>query len=123
VALYRDGQKERADTMLKRSLALNPDFEPVLMYLGNIAAFEGEKEKAEWYYQSLISKNRKYFEAYIELSKLISDYDTVKARMLLINCLKINPKYRPAVVALADTYRKTDPDIAAKYDEMAKNLK
>lgn len=123
VALFRVGQKERADSMLKASLELNPDFEPALMYLGNIAAFNGESEKAEKYYEALISKNRKYFEAYVELSKLVIKRDLVKARSLLKKCLEINTKYKPAIVALADTYRNTDPEIAGKYDELANTLK
>ncbi len=49
--------------------------------------------------------------------------DVGKARTLLRECLSINPEYKPAITGLADTYRKTDPEIAKKYDEMAANIK
>jgi hypothetical protein len=31
----------------------------------------------------------------------------------------MNPKFKPAIIAMADTYRKTNPDVAKKYDELA----
>jgi hypothetical protein len=34
----------------------------------------------------------------------------------------MNPGYRPAIVALADTYRQSDPDIARKYDDLANTI-
>jgi tetratricopeptide (TPR) repeat protein len=123
VALYSDGQELKADSMLKKSLELNPGFEPALMYLGNIAAFKGKKDKAAGYYETLISGNRKYFEAYVELAKLLKEKDLMRARSLLEKCLSINPKYKPAVVELADTYMESDPEVAKKYYELAKTLK
>jgi tetratricopeptide (TPR) repeat protein len=70
VALNRTGEWERADSVLNICLKLNPGFEPALMYLGNIAAKEGDKEKAKGYYRKLISVNRKYYEAYKALDKI-----------------------------------------------------
>jgi Tfp pilus assembly protein PilF len=49
--------------------------------------------------------------------------DVDKARKLLRKCLSINPKYKPAITGLADTYRLTDPEIAKKYDEIAATIK
>jgi hypothetical protein len=49
--------------------------------------------------------------------------DVMKARSLLRTCLDMNPRYKPAISALADTYRKTNPDIARKYDELARTIK
>jgi hypothetical protein len=34
----------------------------------------------------------------------------------------MNPRYKPAIVALADTYRESDPEIAKKYDELANSV-
>jgi tetratricopeptide (TPR) repeat protein len=122
-ALYNSGEYQQADSVLKKGLELNPDFELILMYLGNIAKSLDKKDEAIGYFERLISVNRKYFGAYVELSGLYAERDLQKARQLLRSCLTVNPKYRPAVTALADTYRKTDPDIARKYDDFAATLK
>ncbi len=121
-ALYNDGQYQKADSVLKRGLELNPDFEPILMYLGNIARSQNKTGDAVKYYERLIGVNRKYFAAYVSLSELLIPGNIMKARSLLRTCLDMNPKYKPAITALADTYRKTDPDIARKYDELAKSI-
>jgi tetratricopeptide (TPR) repeat protein len=121
-ALYRDGQFERADSALKIGLVLNPASDLILMYMGNIAKEENKHEKAIEYYEKIISSNRKYFEAYVELSGLLVGTDIIRARQLLRTCLTLNPKYKPAVTALADTYRKSDPEIAKKYDEWARSI-
>lgn len=118
-ALYKAGRFQKADSMLRKGLELNPDFEPILMYLGNIARTENKTEEAIEYYDKLIRLNRKYFEAYVAESELLIDRDLIRARSLLRTCLNISPYYKPAISALADTYRKTDPDIAKKYDELA----
>jgi hypothetical protein len=70
VALNRTGEKERADSALKECLKINPDFEPALMYLGNLAVKAGDNEIAKQYYKKLISVNRKYYEAHEALAKI-----------------------------------------------------
>jgi tetratricopeptide (TPR) repeat protein len=122
-ALYSDGQYQKADSVLKAGLEINPEFEPILMYLGNIAAFQKKTDLALEYYDGLIKVNRKYFQAYVESARLIADNDVRKARELLRSCLRINPKYKPAIIGLADTYRKTDPDIAKRYDKLAATIR
>ncbi len=122
-ALCNDGQCEKADSVLKKGLEINPDFEPILMYLGNIAKWQKKDDEAIRYYERLIRANRKYFEAYVSLAGLLMDDNASKARKLLMTCLDMNPRYKPAIKALADTYRKTDPDIARKYDELAGTIK
>ena len=122
-ALYNDGQYQKADSVLKKGLEINPDFEPILMYLGNIARVRNNPDEAIRYYERLIAINRKYFEAYVGLSELLAEKDVIKARALLRTCLRINPQFKPAVIALADTYRKSNPDIAKKYDEIANEIK
>lgn len=121
-ALYTGGLFQKADSSLKKSLELNPDFELALMYLGNIARSENKPDEAVLYYGKVIKANRKYFEAYVALAEILSDRDKAKTRDLLRSCLKINPGYKPAIVALADTYRDSDPEIASKYDELANSI-
>lgn len=122
-ALYDAGMHREADSALKRGLTLNPGFEPVLMYLGNIARSEKRKDDAVFYYEKVIRANRKYFEAYVGLAEFLAEKNVTRARELLRTCLEMDPGFKPAVVALADTYRSTNPDIAKKYDELAEKLK
>jgi tetratricopeptide (TPR) repeat protein len=122
-AFLNSGQFEKADSLLKRGLALNPDFEPILMYQGNIARAQGRKDEAIKYYEKLINLNRKYFEAYVFLAELLKDKDVERTRDLLRTCLRMNPGYKAAIIAMADTYRISNPDIAKKYDDLAAGIK
>ena len=121
-ALYNDGQYLKADSVLKRGLEINPDFEPILMYLGNIARAQNKPDEAIRYYERVIGANRKYFEAYVGLSELLISSDVTRARELLRTCLTMSPRYKPAIIALADTYRNSDPEIAKKYDDLANTI-
>jgi hypothetical protein len=122
-ALYNEGLYRQADSALKKGLELNPDFEPILMYQGNIAVFRKDTVEAINYYKSVIKANRKYFQAYVEAARLLTGTDIDKARVMLKDCLSIYPGYKPAITALADTYRTTNPEIARKYDEIASTIK
>jgi tetratricopeptide (TPR) repeat protein len=122
-ALYNDGQYQKADSLLKVGLNLNPDFEPILMYQGNIARSQNKTGEAIRYYERVIKANRKYFEAYVGLSELLTSSDIIRARSLLKTCLTMSPRYKPAIIALADTYRKSNPDVAKKYDVLANSIK
>jgi hypothetical protein len=51
------------------------------------------------------------------------DKDIGRARSLLKTCLTLNPSYKPAVLSLADSYQKSDPVVARKYDELANSIK
>ena len=59
----------------------------------------------------------------LDLPELLIESDLMRARTLLRTCLTMSPGYKPAIIALADTYRKSDPDIAKKYDELANTIK
>ncbi|MEI6047615.1 MAG: hypothetical protein WCS03_01840 [Bacteroidota bacterium] len=122
-ALYNDQQYQKADSVLKKGLEINPDFEMILMYLGNIARYQNKTDEAIKYYERVIETNRKYFEAYVGLSGLLIDSDIMRAHTLLQTCLTMSPRYKPAIVALADTYRKSDPGVAKKYDELGNSIK
>jgi tetratricopeptide (TPR) repeat protein len=122
-ALNNDEQYQKADSILKKGLEINPDFEPILMYLGNIARSRNKMEEAISYYEKVIEVNRKYFEAYVAMSEVLTDKDIPGARKLLKTCLTMNPTYKPAIIALADTYRNSNPDIAKKYDDLANTIR
>ncbi len=121
-ALYRLGEFSKADSVLNKGLEINPESESVLMYLGNIARSGGRTKEAIGYYRRIIGINRKYFDAYVSLAELIADNDMMAARQLLRDCLTMNPRYRPAILALGDTYKGSNPEIANKYYEQAKKL-
>jgi tetratricopeptide (TPR) repeat protein len=92
------------------------------MYLGNIARSHNRADEAIEYYERVIKADRKYFEAYVGISELLTDKDDIRARTLLTICLNMNPRFKPAIIAMADTYRKTNPDIAKKYDDLASTI-
>jgi hypothetical protein len=123
LALYNEKQYLKADSVLKKAVDINPEFEPALMYLGNIAKSNGRSDEAVMYYERVLKADRKYFEAYVSLAELVGGRDIHRARSLLETCLTINPGFRPAIVAMADTYRNTDPEIARRYDELANKIK
>jgi tetratricopeptide (TPR) repeat protein len=93
------------------------------MYLGNIARAQSRNDRAIGFYERVIDANRKYFEAYVDLAELLTEKDVIKARRLLTTCLDMNPGYKPAIRALADTYKVSNPDIAKKYYNLADTIK
>ncbi len=117
------GQDEQAEQQLKKCLDINPDYEQALGLLGDLALKKGTVEEAASYYQKAIQANRKYFDVYPKLAGIYAETNVSKARKVLRDCLKLNSRYKPALEALAETYRKTDPAIARKYDEMIDKLK
>jgi tetratricopeptide (TPR) repeat protein len=122
-ALYNNGQYQKADSVLKRGLEVNPDFEPILMYLGNIASSQNREDDAILYYKRVIESDRKYYEAYVRIAELLADNDVANSRKLLKTCLDMNPRFKPAIRALAETYRVSHPDIARKYDVLADSIR
>jgi len=122
-ALVKEGKIDSARVVLESALKFNPGYEPVLMYLGNIALKQNNPKEAIQYFETLIDSNRKYYEAYVALSKLLMDSEMAKARALLKTCLTMDPGYKPAIISLADSYRKSDPEIAKKYDDLANTFK
>jgi hypothetical protein len=57
------------------------------------------------------------------LGELLIDKDVKRSRTLLRSCLAMSPKFKPAIIVLADTYRISNPEIARKYDELAESIK
>ncbi len=122
-ALNYEGESVRADSVLTKGLEINPDFEPILMYMGNLAKERDDTLTAGRFYNRVLKVNRKNFDAYLELAGIMGRKDYMKARNLLRTCLTMDPGFKPAIKALADTYRKTDPDIAEKYDKLIETIK
>ena len=118
---YNLGDKEKTMALLQKGADINPERESILMFRANIYANDGDTVRAADLYQKLISINRKYFDAYPALAKIwIVNKEYKKARELLKACLVMHPGFRDAIVGMADSYRSTDPDVAKKYDELAK---
>lgn len=116
-------QTDLAQKALERCLEINPGYEQALVLSGDLAWKEKDAEKAEAYYEKAIRANRKYFAVYPKLAGIYAETNVEKTRKVLRECLKINPKYKPALQVLAETYRTTDPAIAEKYDKLINRLK
>ena len=122
-ALLDSGQTPLAEEMLRKCLEMNPEYEKALALSGDLALKRGDAKTAELYFQKAIRANRKYLSVYPKLAGIYAETNAPKARKVLRDCLKIDPKYKPALRAMAETYRKTDPEIARKYDERIDKLK
>ncbi|MBW8323770.1 MAG: hypothetical protein K0M50_03300, partial [Prolixibacteraceae bacterium] len=116
-------QTDLAQKALERCLEINPGYEQTLVLSGDLAWKEKDAEKAAAYYEKAIRANRKYFAVYPKLAGIYAETNVEKTRKVLRECLKINPKYKPALQVLAETYRTTDPAIAEKYDKIINRLK
>ncbi len=121
--LMSSGKKDEAGKMLEKCLEINPENEWALELMGDLALANENFGEAEACYQKAILLNRKFFRVYPKLAGIYAKDDPGKARGVLRNCLKMDSKYKPALQALADTYRKTDPVTAGKYDEQINKLK
>lgn len=121
--LLVNGEKDQANKMLTKCLEINPDYEKALVLLGDEALKSGDLQKAAVFYEKTVQANRKYYRVYPKLATIYTETNVSKARKVLKDCLRLNSKYKPALEALADTYRKSDPEIARKYDEILNKLK
>ncbi len=116
----KNGEGER---LLQKCLEINPDYEQALVLSGDLALKRNKPEIAAGYYKKAIESNRKYFQAYTKLAEVYRVTNLSQARKILRDCLRINPQYKPALQILADTYRKTEPRIALKYDELINKIR
>ena len=105
VSLVGSGEVGRAEQMLQKCFEINPEYEPALVLAGDLALKNNNTEKAVVYYRKAIEANRKYFSVYLKLAGFYTETNVNEARKVLKDCLKINPRYKPARQALADTYR------------------
>ena len=115
------GDPEKALSLLQKGLEINSESDRILMFQANIYAEKGDVSRAAELYQKVIRVNRKNFDAYPALAKiLVKQNELKKARELLKSCLTMSPSFKEAITGLADSYRSTDPEVARKYDELAK---
>ncbi|MGQ8337140.1 hypothetical protein ACUNWD_11375 [Sunxiuqinia sp. A32] len=121
--LYLQREKEEALRVVVQALQVNPTYEPALKLAGTIEFENGNVQFAKDYFEKLIVVNKKYFSAYVELAKIYFPENPNKARDLLKSALKINPRYRPAIEALAETYQETHPEIVDKYREYLNTIR
>lgn len=122
-AFQRKGDIAASDSVLRKSLEVHPYYELTLYELGKSAEFKGNASEAAGYYDRLIAANPKFYRPYVLRAKLFSQDEVEQARELLKSCIRINHRYVPALTALADTYRASDPEMAEKYDKMAKSIR
>jgi MFS family permease len=122
-ALYKSNRIEEAQDALNSGLKVLPDDELILQFMGDIALEKGDSLVAPLYYERAINANCKFLRPYVKLAKLYLISDRKKARLVLMKCLRFDSRYKPAILALADTYRTSDPDIAKKYDQLANSIK
>jgi hypothetical protein len=122
-ALHKEGQSDSAFSVLNQVMKIHNQYEPALKLLGKLALEKGDTASAIHYFDSLIQANNKYFSAYVLRAGLFNEKEAESARNLLKDCLRINSGYRPAIVALANSYRKSNPEIARKYDMKVNSMK
>lgn len=121
--LFDLNREEDAEGMLDKCLKINPDYEPALILLGDEALKNKQITKATEWYEKAIQANRKQFDVYPKLAAVYAETDMTKSRKILRECLKLNARFKPALKGLADSYRKTAPETARKYDELIDKLK
>ena len=122
--LFLAGQSAEAKVAIEKSLGLFPFYEPSLMLMAEMKQSEGNKEEAKDFYRQVINANRKYFRAYVALAGILQlEGDNAQAREILKSCLIISPAYEPAIIAMGDTWKDDNYEIAEKYYEHADKLK
>jgi tetratricopeptide (TPR) repeat protein len=122
-SLIGSGQDDRAEQMLQKCLEINPEYEQAIVLMGDLALKQKDLGKAAGFYERTIQVNRKYFSVYPKLAGIYAETNVVKARKVLKDCLRLNSQYKPALMALTETYRKSDPKTAGKYDKLINKLK
>ncbi|MEN6453707.1 MAG: tetratricopeptide repeat protein, partial [Prolixibacteraceae bacterium] len=123
-SLNLSGRNHEALDAVNQALSLNEAYEPALALSGQLKMVQGDYKAAREDFLKLIDVNRKYLSAYVELAKLMMKEGQLnEARETLKICLRINSHYKPAIVALGDTFRESDPEIALKYYNLANSIR
>lgn len=121
-ALLEQGKDSAAREVLIQCMDIHPEYEPVLMLLADLSEKQGKRGQAIDFYTKVIKTNKKYFVAYLKLANLQRETDLMQARETLKDCLRVNPRHRDAIVALADTYEQAEPEVAEKYRQLANSI-
>ncbi|MGV8139972.1 MAG: hypothetical protein AB2L20_32710 [Mangrovibacterium sp.] len=123
-SLNLSDRNDEALDAVTQALSLNDAYEPALALSGQLKMVQGDYKAAREDFLKLVGVNRKYLSAYVELAKLMmKERQLNEARETLKVCLRINSHYRPAIVALGDTFRESDPEIALKYYNLANSIR
>ncbi len=118
-----DRNQEALDAV-NHALSINEMYEPALTLSGQLKIEQGDYQAAREDFIKLIGANKKYFSAYVDLAKvLMKEGQSNEARETLKACLRINSRYKPAIIALGDTFRESDPEIALKYYNLANSIR
>jgi tetratricopeptide (TPR) repeat protein len=109
---------------IDRLLAIYPENEDAMDLTGEIYFAQGDTDRAESVWKSILQNNYKYYHAYVNLSgAAVQEGDEPSAIRWLQRCLGLNPFYKPAVLALARIYaQQGDTTRATRYFERAKSL-
>ncbi|WP_423129906.1 tetratricopeptide repeat protein [Gaoshiqia sp. Z1-71] len=122
-SLNLQGNNRESLDAVNQSLAINANYEPSLKLSAQLKMAAGDYLAAKTDLAKLIGTNKKYFSAYVDLAKIYQQEGKLaEARETLKKCLRVNSRYKPAILALADTYRESHPEIAGKYDELANSI-
>ena len=98
---------EETNDWYERGRALNPNFPPLCVNLGNRYLIAGELDKATELFTEAITTYKNVPHAYLGLAKVaIASNELDTAKVYLDKALAMAPKYRNAHVLLADVYRR-----------------
>ena len=97
-----------------KAIAIVPDYEPAIVAYGVLTAKDGNMDEAEQYLNGRLAKLEKSAAVTTAMAEVKSlRGESGAAQKLAQEALKINPDYRPAMVALArDHYRNRRLDLA-----------
>ncbi|MGE4586890.1 MAG: tetratricopeptide repeat protein [Mangrovibacterium sp.] len=122
-SLFLNGSNLEAGNAVNRALELNAGYEPALALSSRLNRKQGKTEAAVRDLEKIIVLNSKYLKAYVDLAGILMDAGRIsEAREKLRMCLRIHASYRPALIMLGDSFRKTDPGVAKKYYEKAQSI-
>ena len=117
---YQDSEE-----ILKRLLAIYPGNEWALDLIGEIRFEQGDLAGAAKLWEKNIDVNYKFYHSYINLSRVYMKMRLDdKALSILFNCLRINPFYKPALMAIGNWYMQHGEEVLAKkYLNKASNIR
>jgi tetratricopeptide (TPR) repeat protein len=120
---YYKKDYQYSEKTLDRLLKIYPGNEWALDLLGEIRYKQGEREGAIILWEENIDINYKFYHSYVNLSKAYMDMGMHnEALSELIECLHINPFYKPALVATGNWYlQHGEEGVAERYFRKASN--
>ncbi len=122
VFFYKQDYQDSGET-LGRLLDIYPGYEWAIDLLGEIRFEQGDVAGAVKLWKNNIDSNYKFYHSYINLSRAYMKMGMDdKALSILFSCLRINPFYKPALMATGKWYTEHgEEDMAEKYFEKVSN--